>query len=239
MKDDALLLLLLAALAAFGGFLLSLGVDFSPRQQTEALAAYDCVAAHPEWDVAVCQGVAAGRYTAEDVLANPTWDWAAIGSERLSLGMTMAMAEAAWGMPDYVNTSGNGGYGEEWASRGSLLQFDGDQIARLSEAEVWTAEEVLTLASANASNLELRTRGRTVLIVGTISDTGSELDGAPRVEFQSASYYGAISCIFPLVRAGETGALRRGQTVVLLGIGDGMGPNGPVFRECRIFTPNG
>jgi len=236
MRDDALLLLLLAALAAFGGFLLSLGVGFSPEQRPEVLVTFDCAAAHPEWDAAVCQGVAAGRYTTQEVLANPSWDWGAIGAGRLALGMTTAMVEAAWGAPEYTNASGNGGYEEEWASRESLLQFDEGRLVRLSEAEIWTAEEFFALASANATDLELRTRGRAILLVGAIADTGSEFDGSPRVEFQSTGYYGGISCVFPLSRAGEAGALRRGQTVVLLGIGDGIGPNGPVFRDCRVFA---
>lgn len=236
MKENGLLLLILAAIAAFGGFLLSLGIDFSPRQQTESVHAAGCFNAHPEWDTRVCQGVEAGRYTTQDVLGNPSWDWELIGSGRLQLGMTADMVEAAWGAPAYSNAGGSGGDDEEWAARDRLLRFQSGILREIAAAQVWSVAQILAAVDQSEAGFGLRTRGRIVLIVGEISDTGTEMDGSPRIEFQSASYYGAIQCFFPPARSGEAGVLRKGQSVVIAGTGDGMGLVGPTFRDCRVFS---
>jgi len=236
MKNNDILLLLLAAVVALGGFLLSLGIDVPPQQQTEAVEIMNCASAYPEWDDRVCQGVASGRYTTQQVLANPTWNWAAIGAGQLELGMTPPMVEAAWGAPDYVNESGNGGYDEEWAANDRLLQFSGGYLVRMSFAQVWTVGEVLSLIGRSGADWDLKTRNRPLLLLGKVSDIGTENDGSPRLEFESSSAYGEIQCTFSPARSGEVGAIRRGQEIVVLGTGDGIGLYGPTIRDCRVFA---
>jgi len=235
MRDDVILLLALAAALAFGGLLVSIGLDagfLSP----ESAGLTACERSHPDWDPNICAGIETGRYGPQDVLANPGWDWAEIGAGRPRIGMTKAMVEAAVGTPDYLNDDGYLEIDEEWAAGGYLLGFEGDVLRSLAAAEVWSVAEVLGAAEADENDYIVRTSGRQVLLVGEISDIVSDYAGALRVEFEHGSYWQLIACTFAPSSRPNVETLRRRQSIVLLGVGDGIGSQGPTFRSCRIFT---
>lgn len=235
MRDTNILLLVIAALLALGGFLVTVGLD-SGRLESGPSRPTSCERALSDWDAVVCVGVAEGRYTTHDVLTYPSWDWEAIGAGRVRVGMTTRMVEAAWGPPDFINANGYGEHDEEWAANGHLLGFRNGSLAAMEEAQIWSVDRVLSAAKEDVANYELRTTGRRVFLAGRISDVVSELDGSPRVEFEISDGWDEIRCAFAPEAYTEATVLRVGETVVLLGVGDGMGLFGPTFTSCRVFA---
>lgn len=234
MRDTNILLLVIAALLALGGFLVTVGFD-SGRLTTESGSVASCESALPGMDARVCQGVAEGRYTTRDVLANPSWDWATIGAGEVRLGMTKRMVEAAWGSPDYINVEGFGENEEEWASRGYVLGFQGGVLASKQETRIWAVEKLILLAIESTTKYELETYGKQVLLVGEISDVVTELDGSYRVIFEVSETWDKIECSFLTEAFAQAATLRKGQSVVLLAVGSGTGLFGPTFGSCRVF----
>jgi hypothetical protein len=234
-RDSNILLLVLAALLALGGYLVTIGLD-SGRLTDHANVAVSCESVLPGRGASVCQGVAEGRYTTQDVLAYPSWDWESIGAGDVSLGMTTRMVEAAWGAPDYINVDGYGESDEEWAVNGRLLGFRGGVLASIDEARIWSVDELLTLAIESTTKYEIETYGKQILLVGEISDAVTALDGSPRVEFEFSDTWNKIECSFLPEAFPQAATLGRGQSIVLLGIGSGTGLSGPTFGSCRVFS---
>ena len=235
MRDTNILLLVLAALLALGGFLVTVGLE-SGRLTSGVVESVDCQSVLPGWSPAVCGGVTEGRYGTQDVLANPSWDWEAIGAGQIELGMTTRMVEAAWGAPDAINPEGYGESDEEWAANDRLLGFRGGVLTSIDEARLWAAGDLLTAAIGSAANYELLTYGKQVLIAGEASEIVTELDGVPRVDFEVLGTRDEIRCTFSMEAAVSATALRIGQSVVILGVGDGLGLFGPTFDSCRVFS---
>ena len=235
MRDTNILLLVLAALLALGGFLVTVGLD-SGRLTSAVVEQVDCESLLPGWSPAACAGVAEGRYSAQDVLANPSWDWEAIGAGQVELGMTKRMVEAALGAPDAINADGYGESDEEWAASDHLLGFRGGVLTSIVEARLWSAVGLLTAAIGSAGNYELLTYGKQVLIAGVVGDVVTELDGVTRIDFEVSETWDEIRCTFSTEAGAEAAALWVGQSVVVLGVGDGLGLFGPTFVSCRVFN---
>jgi len=235
MKDTSILLLVVAALLALGGFLVTVGID-SGRLTSVATEIAGCRNVLADWDAVVCDGVADGRYTAQDVLANPSWDWTTIGAGQVRTGMTPRMVEAAWGSPEYINLRGDGANDEEWAANGHLLGFRSGTLETTSRVPTWSVYDLLAAAIGSAADYELRTYGKQAFIVGEVREIASELDGTLRIDFEHSEGWDEVQCFIASDSQVDASTLRIGQSVVLLGVGDGLGLFGPTFRSCRVFS---
>lgn len=231
---DVLVFVLIAAISFGGLYLLVSHDDLAASALTSRFTR--CQADHPDWSPAVCQGVAERRFGEFDVLAHPLWDWDTIGSSRIRVGMSKDMVKAAWGEPDYVSESGFLGFEEEWACGGHLLQFEDDLLSQISDAQIWSVRNILSIAERNAVDFENRASGRRVFVVGWIGSIDSNYDGSPRVRFEDPDYWDEVVCEFSPVFRDEVGDLRKGQFVVIVGTGAGIDFLGPSFVSCRIFS---
>jgi len=221
--------------------LLVVGVIISENMKSDGgfrlwRSAVDCQERHPEWPTSACEGIADGRYTEQDVAENPAWDWETIGSGRIRVGMTSEMVEAAWGEASFINAAGHSTYDLEWACGGHLLRFSDGTLLDIVDAVAWSDSAILRAADQNAVDFENKTIGEYVFIVGRISDFNTTYDGAPYVEFDHPDYWDVIQCVFPHSSREEIGELKKGQRIVILGVGDGINLIGPEFIDCRVFA---
>ena len=194
-----------------------------------------CHKRHPDWDSTLCELVSKGKVSESQAKAHPNWPWFTISQHKIHTGMTKEMVIASWGKPAYVNKEGFLDLDEEWVSDNYCLGFSDGILVSIEKAPLWAASKIVSAYESNELAADKEFLGKTVMIVGYVKEIGEDIYNGFYVSLSSGSYLITVRCFFSRVYYQSLVALRKGQKVVIKGIGLGKSIFSIDFGSCRLF----
>ena len=124
----------------------------------------------------------------------------------------------------------------EWAYSSHCLGFSDGILIDIEPVPLWSAGDIIAEYESNEVAANEIFQSKTILIVGYVSEVGESLLDGLYIELDGDDYsLDSVRCYFAELYRWRLAELRKGQKVVIEGIGAGKDIFSIDFVSCRIF----